>query len=66
MFRAMYDAVRTRDPQVEPFSMNYRLFMSGRLNWWSSWSSRTLCLFYTPILTVGIIAIIAAASHWGA
>src|SRR5947209_64112 len=30
MFRALYDAVRTRDPRVEQFSMNYRVFMTGR------------------------------------
>src|SRR6202035_2155742 len=62
MFRRLYDAVRTSDPHVEPFSMNYKLFMTPQCRWRSTVRSITLWPFYVPILGVGVAAIIAGAA----
>jgi hypothetical protein len=66
MFRALYDAVRTGDPTVEPMCMDYRLCAGPNLTWRATLPSPTLWLFYGPILAVGIVAIVAGACHWGA
>lgn len=65
MFRNLYDAVRSGDQRVEPFSMAYQLFKtrpgSKPVSWWSSVWSRTITLFYLPVGGVGIALIIYTA-----
>jgi hypothetical protein len=66
MFRALYDAVRKGDPNVEPFSMDYIQFKRrGQVSngWRASLWSRTVAWFYVPVLFVGLALIVVAAIH---
>ena len=66
MFRSLYDAVRKRDPTVEPFSMDYIKFKRrGSLSngWRASLWSRTIAWFYVPILIVGLALVVVTAAH---
>jgi len=72
MYRRLYDAVRRGEPNVEPFSMDYRAFHDHgswwdcegtKTTWWCSVRSRTLWSFYSSILLVGIVVIVAGATH---
>jgi hypothetical protein len=67
MFRALYDGVRTGEPRVEPFSMNYTQFRrrngSGANGWLNCMTSGTVAWFYGPVLVVGVLLVIVTASH---
>ncbi len=74
MYRDMYEAVRTKEPSVGPFSMNYRPFKkeenwfkckNQKPSWWCTFWSRTLWLFYVTILGVGLAVTIAGVIHSG-
>jgi hypothetical protein len=66
MFRALYDAVRRGDASVEPFSMDYIEFKQrGPVSngWRASLWSKTIAIFYIPILGVGIALVVVTATH---
>lgn len=57
LFRKLYIAVTQRDQRVPPFSMDvapYRSLVTRR----EVLLSPTLCLFYTPLLLVDVVALI--------
>jgi hypothetical protein len=70
IYREMYEAVRRKDARVGAFSMDYRPFQQegewytgnrNQGNWLFTIPSRTLFVFYTPILLVGIALIVVTS-----
>lgn len=56
LFRKLYDEVRLKDSHIIDFSMNTSLFNNDVDNWLFVCISRTLIMFYLPILIVIIFA----------
>jgi hypothetical protein len=54
-FRALYDVVRKKDESKIDFSMDYRIYDSGRNTWISSLFSSTLIIFYGSLLMATIV-----------
>jgi hypothetical protein len=66
MFRALYDAVRKGDSNVELFSMDYIKFKRrgpASNGWRDSLWSHTVAWFYIPILIVGVVLVVVTATH---
>jgi hypothetical protein len=62
LFRNLYDAVRTGDSRVEPFSMNYSAFAaSGKYR--SALCAAPLKGFYGALCVVGAMLVILTATH---
>jgi hypothetical protein len=55
LFRCLYDHVRRRDPEVEPFSMNASEYAGSVASWLRTLLSRTLCPFYGPVFVIGVV-----------
>lgn len=64
-FRRLYDAIRLKEPTVQPFSMDYRAPSDGggTWSWWRALAARTVALFYVPIIVVGSSVIWFTANH---
>jgi len=71
IYREMYESVRLRESKVGPLSMDYRSVASAATwhtghprqgNWLVTVWSRTLFVFYAPILSVGL-ALVVVARH---
>jgi hypothetical protein len=56
-YRSLFDRVRRRDPNVEPFSMDARA--EPVRSWWAAVWSPTLRAFYGVIFLVGVTLLIA-------
>jgi hypothetical protein len=72
LYRVLYAATRARDTDVPSLAMDYGLckrrdkwsiYTSQDPNWGSSTVSRTLLLFWLPILAVGLALIIFGIVH---
>lgn len=57
LFRCLYDAVRRRDPQVEPMSMNVGPYRTGR-TWRAALLSPTVLLFAGPLVVLDLVVIV--------
>jgi hypothetical protein len=55
LFRCLYDRVRQRDADVEPFSMNTSICGHSVPSWARTLPSRTLFPFYGPIFGIGVL-----------
>jgi hypothetical protein len=57
LFRAVYNAVRTKDEHEIDFKMNPKEFVGGRNTWLSAIFSKTILLFYLSlIITMTLVA----------
>lgn len=54
-YRALYDKVREREGTQSDFSMDTREFNNGRNTWFCSIFSKTLNLFYIPLVAIVLI-----------
>ncbi len=57
LFRELYDDIRTKESKSIDFSMDTRLYKAKVKSWISVCFSKTLCLFYIPILIVILIVV---------
>lgn len=64
LFRALYDAVRTRNPLIQPFQMSYRHFIGGQCTYWRALFSPTLSAFYGVLLVAAVLLALATGLHW--
>lgn len=55
LFRGLYDQVRQRNPQIEPFSMNATAYTPQVPSWGRTLFSRTLVPFYAPVFIIGVL-----------
>ncbi len=56
LFRALYDHVRLQDENIVDYSMNTSQFSKDKNTWICSIFSKTLGLFYLPLISLMIIA----------
>lgn len=59
LFRGLYDAVRTTPSTVESMSMDASSYDAGR-GWSNAVWSKTLRLFYLPLVVLDVVLVIAA------
>lgn len=57
LFRALYDEVRTKEDSQIDFSMDVNEFKKEKNVWWRCFLSRTLLVFYLPLLVLMLIVI---------
>jgi hypothetical protein len=55
LFRSLYDQVRQRNAQIEPFAMNAAAHASGVASWRRTLLSPTLAPFYGPVFIIGVL-----------
>jgi hypothetical protein len=52
LFRGLYNQIRVKDESSIDFSMDTKTFEGGRNTWMKSIFSKTLCIFYIPLIAV--------------
>ncbi len=55
LFRGLYDHIRVKDENSIDFSMDTRAFEGGRNTWMNSIFSKTLFIFYLPLIILMLI-----------
>jgi hypothetical protein len=55
LFRGLYNQIRVKDESSIDFSMDTKTFEGGRNTWMKSIFSKTLCIFYIPLIAVMLI-----------
>jgi hypothetical protein len=60
LFRQLYDDVRLSTSKVPPMSMDVRDYLS-QIRWLDAIRSKTLLLFYAPLVVLDVALVIAAA-----
>ncbi len=55
LFRGLYNQIRVKDENSIDFSMDTKTFEGGRNTWINSIFSKTLYIFYIPLITVMLI-----------
>lgn len=60
LFRMLYDDVRKPTSTVEPMSMNIGPYVTDT-TWFGAIRSKTLLLFYAPLVALDVVVVIAAA-----